>query len=218
MATTGQRYKDVLLALATAHKYNQTLGRLQLQKFVYLADILSLIWDVVGPKEGHYTYKNGPYDPGIQNAADVLAFRGAVEIARSKIAISKVTAEYKITPLGINLVEKMIAEASFRKRADLYAAIGDEVERRGWKNLRQLVYAEATYVIKKGDNFGQSINVNSLLSNDSLRIVLDFNDLIADKTQELNKANLVSIFFKVVDNYRLIIEQQRPQRDSDALD
>lgn len=216
MATAGQRYKDVVLALATAHKYEQELGRLQLQKIIYLADILSLIWDVVGPKNGHYTYKNGPYDHGIQNSVDVLAFRGAVEIAKNNISTNQIVTTYRITQVGLNLANAMIREPTFAKRAELYDAIGHHINLRGWKNLKQLVYSEATYVIKQGDGLGHALNVNSLLSNDSLRIVLDFNNLVADKTQKFSRYNLVTIFFKILDNYRILLDNQKQNPNDDT--
>ena len=91
---------------------------------------------------------------------------------------------------------------------DLYDTIGTHVAERGWEKLKGLVYSDATYVGRKVDGWGVSLNTNSLLSNDSLRILLEFNYLVRDKKLELNKRNLTSIFFRILDNYSLITQQQ----------
>lgn len=209
MSQTGKRYRDALLALASAQNYGEALGRLQMQKFVYLADSLSMLWDLLGPEIGFQTYKHGPYDPAIQNAIDVLMFRGVIKIVTSEIKPDgTLTALYKISDSGLAIVKKMKTEPYFFRWVDLYGTIGTHVAKRGWEKLKGLVYSDATYVGRKVDGWGVSLNTNSLLSNDSLRILLEFNDLVRDKKLELNKENLTSIFFRILDNYSLITQQQ----------
>src|ERR1051325_3821111 len=74
------RSKDVLFALAAASAFDQRLGRLALQKFVYLFDLLALAWREIGGSETFRPWRNGPYDLSIQNTVDSLAFRGLTVI------------------------------------------------------------------------------------------------------------------------------------------
>ena len=75
------RMGDVVLALGEAEKSHIQPTRIQLQKFVYLADVLGQLVGAMKLREGHKSYFNGPYDAAIQNAVDSLAFRGLVRIA-----------------------------------------------------------------------------------------------------------------------------------------
>ncbi len=208
MSRIGKRYKDVLLSLASANNFDVGLGRLQMQKFVYLADSLSVIWDLLSPDIGFETYKHGPYDPAIQNAADVLVFRGAINISSSEIKPDgTVTAVYKISDVGLKIVKMMGTEPSLYRRAELYNLISTHVASRGWDKLRSLVYSDTTYLGKKMSGWGVSLNTNSLLSNDSLRTLLEYNNLVRNKELKLSKENLVAIYFHVLDNYLEIIQE-----------
>jgi len=209
MSRTGQRYKDVLLALATVQIYGEKLGRLQMQKLVYLVDSLSLLWGLLSPAPGFQTYKHGPYDPAIQNAIDVLTFRGAINIVSSEVKPDgSLIALYEISDTGIEIVRRMKNNSHFSERASLYETISNHVSQRGWGKLRDLVYSEATYIGKKADGWGTSLNTNSLLSNDSLRTLLEFNDLVRDRSLKLGRENLTSIFFRVLDNYLSVAQGQ----------
>lgn len=208
MAVTSQRYKDVLFALATAHQYEVALGRLQLQKYVYLNDTISILWEILAPKYAHKTYKNGPYDQGIQNAVDILAFRGFVQVVQSSIRIDgSVSSSYRISEFGLKLVDMLTTEDYFARKFDVYHCIGEQVQRRGWDKLKDLVYSEVTYSIKRGDSFGQYLQVNSLLTNESMRIIMGFNTLLEDKSARFSRYNLVILFFQFLDNYHSIKQQ-----------
>jgi len=201
MTNTTGRYKDVLIALAVAHKYGESLGRLQLQKFIYLGDILSLLWEMFSPTNGYETYKRGPYDRKVQNAVDVLAFRGAVSIATNKNYVgSNGVVSYSITPIGMKIVTRMESETPFLKALQMYNVIGVHINQRGWQNLRKIVYSEATYISNKGAGYGVPLKTNSLLSNLSAQIIWGFEQMVRNKETSLSKENLVSIFFRVLDN------------------
>lgn len=209
MSQTGKRYGDVLLALATAYNYGEGLGRLQMQKFVYLADSLSIMWDLLSPEIGFQTYKHGPYDPTIQNAIDVLVFRGVLNIISSEVKPDgTLIALYRISDVGLVMVTEMKTKPYFSRRANLYDTIGSHIAVRGWEKLKDLVYSEASYIGSKADGWGVALNKNSLLSNDSLRILLEFNDLVINRDEKLSKENLTSIFFRILDSYLLVTQEQ----------
>ncbi|MBN8582680.1 MAG: hypothetical protein J0L96_18595 [Anaerolineae bacterium] len=207
MIEIGRRLKDVLFALDVAGTYHQSLGRLQLQKFIYLADTLSLVWEIIAAN-GYQTYKHGPYDPNIQNAVDVLSFRGAVDIARIRYESDNVIqVNYQISKHGIGIVKSFHEELGVSAKYELYGILGHHINLRGWSQLKNLVYSEATFLTEKMDGLGKPLVLDSLLSNQSFRVLLGFNNLVVDSGGKINKKNLVSIFFRVLDNYSLIGNQ-----------
>lgn len=206
MTKTGYRYKDVLFALAVSEKYNQRLGKLQLQKYIYLADILSPLWDLIS-SGGYLTYFHGPYNQAVQNAVDVLAFRGAVEIVESEYEEKdKVKIRYKISDIGLGIVNEIIKESILNRRYELFKLVGQYVNKNGWGTLRKMVYSEATYVASKGEGLGKPLEPDSMLTNESLQILYGFNDLVREGTQ-ISKTNMISIFFKLLDTYQQTIKE-----------
>lgn len=200
MSPINNRIKDVLITLAVAKSYHQHLGRLRLQKFIYLADIISLYWGILGSNNGHKTYKNGPYDSDIQNAVDVLAFRGFVSIYQSNIKEdATITASYTITKIGESLFSTLEKNKLFRNRIELFRCIGSHVNQKGWQNLKALVYQEPTYCFNKVNGWGYRLDYSSLLTNDSLRILDDLKKmLIKKKNQTLSRENFTSLYFKLL--------------------
>ncbi|NOT05201.1 MAG: hypothetical protein HOP27_11440 [Anaerolineales bacterium] len=204
MSKMSLRYKDVLFALSAAKSHQQLLGRLQLQKYIYLADTLSLLWEVMNIN-GYETYKRGPYDPNIQNAVDVLAFRGFVLIKDSKYSSDgNVAVNYEISILGEEIVSKLILEEIFLRKYQLFYLLSEYIEERGWGKLLDLVYSEATYLTGRVAGYGHALKLNSLLSNETIQILFGFNTLTRDRNVKFSRENLLSIFFQILDNYHAL--------------
>ena len=194
---SNNRFIDVLFALKAADEYNQLLGRIQLQKYIYLSDTISVIWDVLAPSEGHETYKNGPFDESINNAVDVLAFRGFVIVESMHMEHSKVTVSYKISKAGIKLFEALSDEEHFQNKISLYNQVAMHVEKIGWKKLMELVYAEPTYIQSRATGYGYKFDYISLFTNESLRILYQFEAMLLNG-QKITKQNMLSLFFKLL--------------------
>lgn len=194
------RYSDVLISLYFVDKYNQNkIGKVQLQKLIYLADILAVLWEVLGPKYGHETYKYGPYDKDIQNAVDALVFRGFVDIVSFDISSGKsLDVKYKINDLGLDLYESIRKEKIINKKTDFYSHISYEVNKRNWFNLKSMVYSEPSFLSNKIEGYGYGFNHLSLLNNDSLRILYDFEKMLKPG-EKISKQNMIAIFFKLLD-------------------
>jgi uncharacterized protein YwgA len=207
MIRTGRRYIDVLFALALAQTYDQVLGRLQLQKYIYLVDILAPIWEFVSLSK-YQTYKHGPYDPNVQNAVDVLAFRGAVKVVESDFEKDQIRVRYSLSEIGTKIVEHARKIRFLEKKYLLYQLIAEYVNQRGWNRLKDLVYSDPTYLTAKSDGLGRQIDTTSLLSSDSLQILMGFNNLVRNNTEMLSKENLISFFFKLLDNYQVLMMDQ----------
>lgn len=197
------RFLDVLVALQTAQGYNQSLGRIQLQKVIYLSDILSIIWRVNVPEKKHIVYKNGPYDGSIQDAVDILAFRGAVKTIKADIiSKSRVGATYTISQTGKEILDEMVSQSLIRRKVELYNTMAVKINERGWGNLMKMVYLEPTFVDYKIDRWMEEIDSSSIFTNTSLRILVDFDKMLNHQRQDvpLSKEALTLIFFKLLDN------------------
>jgi hypothetical protein len=198
MTTINSRFPDVVFALKVANDYDQILGRIQMQKYIYLSDTISLIWQVLAPKHGHETYKHGPFDEAINNAVDVLAFRGFVNVVSIKMEETRVDAQYEINKPGLKLYEELDANSHFQNKIALYKQIGIHVNRLGWRRLRELVYAEPTYLQTRATGYGYKFDYLSLFSNESIRILYQFESMLKEG-QKINKENMVSLFFKLLE-------------------
>lgn len=194
------RFSDVLISLYFANKHQQNkIGRIQLQKLIYLADTISVIWEVLAPKYGHETYKYGPYDKNIQNAVDAMVFRGFIDVVSFDIISEKnVDVKYRISEIGIKLYERISRENIISRKIDFYEHISFEVNKRNWFDLKSMVYSEPSYLANKIDGYGYGFDYISILKNESLRILYDFEKMLKPN-QKISKQNMVTIFFKLID-------------------
>jgi hypothetical protein len=194
----NHRYLDVMAALFVAGEYQQELGRIQLQKYIFLVDTVSLLWEILAPKIGHETYKHGPFDEAINNAVDCLAFKGFVDVVSINVVEKKVDAIYRINSNGVKLHESQLSQPAFLKKLEIYKEVAKQIERRGWKKLKSMVYAEPTYKLSKVGGWGYRFDHSNLLENVTLRILLDFERMI-DSNYKIKKENMVSVFFRLLD-------------------
>lgn len=149
---------DVILALNEAERAEVFPTRIQLQKFVYLADALGQIIGILKPLEGHKTYQNGPYDAAVQNAVDSLAFRGFARIEGVwRMSTGGLATKYQITESGTNFLERMSTSSYFQRKVKISQLVGDELRILGWNRIVKLVYAEPTYLAARPKGWGISL-------------------------------------------------------------
>ena len=157
-ARIAVRMRDVGLALFASRHFGQSLNRLRLQKFVYLLDQIGQLLLLLPPSKTHYSFKRGPFDPNIQNAVDALAFRGLVKIvALRKDADNGIHTEYSLTQPGELWLERMQIIPGMAERRMATELLASEIDRLGWARLRELVYAEPTYLDAKPRGFGEQL-------------------------------------------------------------
>jgi len=150
--------RDVTAALGVAAEYNKPLNRIRLQKFVYLMDAVTVVFRALPPSEGHYTFKHGPFDPAVQNAVDSLAFRGLVSIiALQKTEEGTVFADYTLSEAGHHFFRKMTDSDATASRITVAREVAERVNRLGWSRLRELVYAEPTFLKARAGGFGRRL-------------------------------------------------------------
>jgi uncharacterized protein YwgA len=194
------RLKDVLFALAAATEVGQPLGRLPLQKLVYLADVLSPIWREVAKPSGFVPYRNGPYDLRIQNTVDSLVFRGFVEVSVPNFRrIDNVECQYSLSRTGSETIKHLSAKPGLQVDLNLFREIVTEVSRRGWENIKALVYAEPTYDTARATANSERLRIDSPTLNLSREFLRDLRyALQGPKGEPVSSRNLVQLFFAVL--------------------
>lgn len=156
--TVTLRMRDVTVALGSAASYKQTLNRIRLQKFVYLMDAVAVIFRSLPASEGHYTFKHGPFDPAVQNAVDSLAFRGLVRITKlDTTEEGRVSAEYALSEAGVDCYRAMRESEATVTRVAIADEVATRVNRLGWYRLRELVYAEPTFLKARTAGYGRRL-------------------------------------------------------------
>lgn len=162
------RIRDVAVCLYSAKHQQQAVSKIQLQKLIYLMDVLSVCLEVVSVESGHQTYFHGPYDKNIQNSADMLAFWEFSDVRDIHVNDRGVTCEYFLNDSGILWISDLIRnDENTRKRYEICDyLIGALINRDEMNNLVSLVYAEPLFVKNKGLGYGVELNLNYLENND----------------------------------------------------
>jgi hypothetical protein len=149
---------DVALALNEAAQVKVQPTKIQLQKFVYLTDVLGQVVGSLKPKEAHKTYRNGPYDAAIQNAVDALAFRGLVTVAGVwRTPSGHLATSYKLAAPGGEFVQRISQHQAFAKKTRMASLVGAELRVHGWNRIVSLVYAEPTFVATRPTGWGSRL-------------------------------------------------------------
>lgn len=156
------RMADVLLALEEAGIAKVRPTKIQLQKFVYLTDVLAQIVGAIKPRNAHKTYKNGPYDQAIQNAVDALAFRGLVRVAGVwRTPNGRMGTSYVIAAPGGVMLEKIHNSPDLTRKVTVARLVGIELRELGWDRIVDLVYAEPTYVSTRPTGWGERLEAEN---------------------------------------------------------
>ncbi|EHQ88997.1 hypothetical protein [Desulfosporosinus youngiae] len=155
------RIKDVTLCLIAANKYDILLGRLEIQKIIYLVDSMSAYLFVLSGKNGHQTYFYGPYDKNIQNALDALTIRDITETKDIKIVNKSITCNYCLTESGLAWTKNMLKESeSICHRAKIADGVIYSLVKRNLLNqVKELVYAEPVYLNAKRHGYYYNLNI-----------------------------------------------------------
>ena len=152
------RMGDVMLALGEAGQAKVRPTKIQLQKFVYLADVLGQVVGSLKPREGHKTYRNGPYDPAIQNAVDALAFRGLARVAGAwRTPSGHLATSYTLAEPGLEFLKKLREHQALARKVQMAGFVGAALCEIGWDRIVRLVYAEPTYVATRPTGWGSRL-------------------------------------------------------------
>ena len=164
----AMRVRDVAVCLKAAKKKQFVLSKIQLQKLIYLMDVLSVCLEIVSVENGHYTYYHGPYDKNIQNAADLLVFWEFSDVRNIRTTDNGIMCEYLLTIVGEEWIDELLHyDGNTKKRFEIAdGLLNSLVNRNLLKNLVPLVYAEPLFVKNKNMGYGIDLNLNNLDQND----------------------------------------------------
>lgn len=197
------RMRDVLIVLAAAAQHRQTLRKVQLQKFVYLVDALSTLFETVPVADGFQTFRMGPWDVKIQRAVDCLAFRGLVAMADvEEVTPGVFTVAYSLTPHGRALSDAIMRSRVAALRVEAATEIATHLDSLGWDRLRRLVYAEPAYVAARSESFGIELRPGEAFEQ-STRELVELIELAlqAGGGTRINRTSVVNVFFRFLDAY-----------------
>lgn len=197
------RMRDVGLSLYASNEYSQTLGKIQMQKFIYLTDAVSILFAVLPSKRTFERYKRGPYDRTVQNAVDSLAFRGFVSAVNEQIwPIPRV--RYSLTDAGKSWIKVYLEKVPDSPRWTATKEVAVRVNAIGWRRLRELVYAEPTFACGREDgDFGQPVSPGELNDTSSARLLTIISRLIKIRSDDAmpDPQLILDVFFRYLDVY-----------------
>lgn len=193
------RMRDVAFALAAAENFGQKLNRINLQKFIYLLDIVAYVYKIFPPKTSYLTYKNGPYDAAIQNAIDSLIFRGLAQ-ARDvrKNPDNTVNALYSLNETGRKWANELAQSEEFKVRYDAALEVARKVNEIGWGKLVSLVYAEPTFANQRPKGFGRKLDITNNFDNSASYIIelIEKSLKIGSSKANVPREYVVELFFR----------------------
>lgn len=180
------RARDVAVCLYCANRHRFALSRIQLQKLIYLMDVLSACLEILSVDKGHSTYYHGPYDKNIQNAADILVFWEFSDVKNIHVTDNGLVCEYFLTRVGKDWIKELFHNDHNTKRRFEIAdnLIISLVNRNLMKSLVSLVYAEPLFVKNKSMGYGIDLNTNNLEENDFYLFFLMLLDAYKIKNNE----------------------------------
>ncbi len=193
------RVRDVAVCLKAASRQQFVLSKIQLQKLIYLMDVLSVCLEIVSVERGHYTYYHGPYDKNIQNAADMLVFWGFSDVKNICTTDNGVMCEYYLTEMGIAWIGELLQyDGNTKKRFEVVNnLLNSLVSRNLMRDLVSLVYAEPLFVKNKCMGYGIDLNLNDLDQNDFYLFFL----LLLDAYKIEYNEGLISFFCDFIVEY-----------------
>jgi len=204
------RMRDVVASLWAAGQRGESLNRIRLQKFVYLMDAVATLFRLLPPSEGHYTFKYGPFDPAVQNAVDCLAFRGLVKILNLKRGDEgTLSVDYTLTEAGQSWARELASVPVIADRLTIAEAVALRVSRLGWRRLRELVYAEPTFVSLAGTGYGRRLHPEQGKGVTSARLLEIISAATSRASSETRHDLTLDLYFGFLHDYA---HRQKPGR------
>jgi len=200
----GLRMRDVTFALFAAHQHSaSSMNRIGLQKFIYLMDAVAILYDTFPPRDGHVTYHHGPYDPAIQNAIDVLAFRGIAHVVSLREQSGQLSTAYTLTDAGSNWAKQLSSYPALQRRWMIASDVATHAARYGWQRLRALVYAEPTYATVRSGGLGKELALASQTTPSTVTLLSYFRAALSARADRKPPARalLLDLLFRYLDAF-----------------
>ena len=196
------RMRDVGLALSAAVPYERRLSRIQLQKFIYLMDSLAIIYNLLPPSVGHYTFLHGPYDPSIQSAVDSLAFRGLARITSLvRRANGNIASGYSLSISGERWALVVRSHPVLSERSFVAETVALHVNRIGWDRLVPLVYAEPTFLNSRPEGYGKRLKPQRVSLSSSAYLLKLIRQALPTSPELSTRSVVAEYYFDYLDRY-----------------
>jgi len=194
---------DVIVAIHVARIYNRLLNKIELQKFIYLTDIIKAFQSELPPQDAHITYKRGPYDKYIQNAVDALLFRGLLVISSYFDTGTNTYVSYALSDAGLEWAESLEKVDHYEQKFDIAMLVAEKLNEYGWKNIVRLVYAEPTFHLLKTHGYGNPLPTYSPTASSSRHLIniLEHAVLYGYTKKQFNILDCVNILFTYLDTF-----------------
>lgn len=151
-----RRYNETLFALEAAeHVGWQYLSRIQVQKILYLTEMLGPFQQFIISRLEYYPWHRGPYSKSLQNGIDHLVARGLATITYYHLRQTtqvvptrddKVeVVQYQITDSGHSLIKSLCSYEGNMDTRRLVQLVCELVDLYGVSNILNLVYEEPTF-------------------------------------------------------------------------
>jgi len=167
-----KRKNEVLFILYAANKIlREPLSRIEVQKSVYLCNVLAPIKELILDFFEFRVWNHGPYSSEIQNTLNNLVALRYIRMndynVRTNNNVKYESSYYSILDKGILVVEKLIEYPDEKEQYLWIQSIIKIIGIYGIKNIVKIVYEEPTFRFLKQNenNRGQAIPINNVCQN-----------------------------------------------------
>jgi hypothetical protein len=161
-----KRRNEILFVLYATNKIlRKPLSRIEVQKAVYLCNVLSPLKDFILDYFEFRVWNNGPYSSEIQNTLNNLVALRYIKMDNYNIKIVNMkkneSSYYSIIDRGMNVVEKLIDLPDENDQYKWIQSIIKLIGIYGIQNIVKMVYQEPTFKNLKKDikNRGKAIPI-----------------------------------------------------------
>ncbi|NIK69125.1 hypothetical protein [Paenibacillus sp. BK720] len=170
--------------------------KIQMQKGVYLIQILSPLYNLAEEYVKYFSYNYGPFSAQLQGTIHHLCSLGLVDLIYYEPGING-KARYTISEKGKFAFSKLSSLPKFNKMVDLSRIISNMIDIYGLDHLVDIVYEEPTFKkMKIEGQFSKIIKVQGE-QNLSTKIIEQFNSISQQmfKREQITIESLIIAYF-----------------------
>jgi uncharacterized protein YwgA len=174
--------------------------KIQMQKGVYLIQILSPLYDLAEEYVKFFSYNYGPFSAQLQGTIHHLCSIGLIDLLYYEPG-NNGKAQYCISQKGKEAFYKLEALPRFRRMDDLTRIISNMIDIYGLDNLINIVYQEPTFKkMKNAGHFGRLIKLQG--ENNLTKKIIDEFESISHKMFRREHVTIESLLVAYFDYLR----------------
>lgn len=185
-------------------------SKIQMQKGVYLIQILSPLYNLAEEYVKYFSYNYGPFSAQLQGTIHHLCSIGLVDLLYYEPGHNG-KAKYRISEKGKLALRKLELLPKFEKMMDLSRIISNMIDIYGLDNLVAIVYEEPTFKkLKTEGHFSRIIKLQGEM-NLSAKIVEEFN-IISQQMFKREQITVESLIVAYFDYLRASLANSKEER------